>query len=109
MTLELLARAVRQHAGGIITDEEFARWLSDSFAGDPDLSVTDANEVALLIPSAARGLVKRQIETALQPGYLRQAFAFGGRIRTKDQELEAARRETAREIKWAAALKPLLS
>jgi hypothetical protein len=50
----------------------------------------------------------RQIDTALSPGYMRQAFAMGGGRRTKEEEEAAARRETAREQAWAAALKPLL-
>jgi len=106
-SLELLRRSARQYQRGHITAEEFTIWLSDSFAGDPELSINNAVEVAGLIPPAVRHLVMRQIDVALSPGYIRQAFKLGGR--TKEEEHAAALRETAREQAWAAALRSLLS
>ncbi len=108
-SLELLARVRRQYERGLITAAEFATTLSDSFAGDPNLQTKDAAAVAALIPPEAIGLVKQQIDASLSSGYMRQAFAMGGRSRTKEEERAAALCETAREQAWAAALKPLLS
>lgn len=107
--LELIARADRQHELGHITAEEFANMLSDSFASDRCLDTKDAGKVAALIPPAIRILVAKQIEIALSPGYIRQAFALGGSSRSEAEEHAAALRETFREQVWAAALKPLLS
>jgi len=107
--LEQLAGASRHFSLGYISAAEFANKLSDSFAGNADLNVKDAKEVAALIPPAALELVMQQIEAVLSPGYLRQAFHIGGRSRTEEEVRAAALRETARERAWAAALKPLLS
>ena len=106
--LDHIARRSRQYSRGIFTPQEFATSLSDSFAGSPDLQIKDAAEVAALIPAEVRPLVLRQIEAALAPGYLRQAFHLAGRPRTKEEEQADAFRETEREKIWAAALRPLL-
>jgi hypothetical protein len=107
--LELVARASSQCRRGVLTPEEFAAKLSDLFAGDPALLPEQAGEVAALVPPAARAPVLRRVEAALAPGYVRRAFALGGRQRTEAEEAAAAVRETARERAWAEALQPLLA
>jgi hypothetical protein len=108
--LFFVAKTSRQCQQGLLTPEEFAAKLTDYFAGDPDLPLRLAAEVAALVPPAARNLVRQRLDAALAPGHMRQAFHLGGRrTRTPDEEQAAAVRETARERAWAAALKPLLS
>jgi hypothetical protein len=108
-SLESIARASRHYEGGLITAEEFAIMLADACAGDPGLQTKDAAAVAALIPPGSKDHVRRRIDTALSPAYMRQALAMGGRKRTTEEEFAAASRETAREQEWAAALKSLLS
>src|SRR5688572_106993 len=40
--LDFIARAASQFERGIITEQEFAAYLSDQFAGDSDLQTTNA-------------------------------------------------------------------
>ncbi|CAN5318257.1 hypothetical protein BH09VER1_BH09VER1_37000 [soil metagenome] len=94
---------------GTITEEEFVGKLTDCFAGSEDWDTKDAADVAALIPQSVRAPVTKRIDSALSPGYLRRAFAMGGRGRTAKREHAAALRETAREKAWAAALKPFFS
>jgi hypothetical protein len=108
-TLEKVALFARQFDRGNITATEFANNLRDSFAGDSELNTAVAGEIAAIIPSETRQLVIEHIHAALAPGYLRQAFAMGGRPRSKEDEQKAALKETAREQAWAKALKPHLT
>jgi hypothetical protein len=93
---------------GTISAQEFATSLADHFAGDARMQTEEAEKLIALIPALAIGLVKRQIEVALSPGYMRVAFAMGGYKRSKEEERAAAMLETTREQAWAAILKPLL-
>jgi hypothetical protein len=104
--LEDVARAARQYERGYLTAEEFAKKLADIFASDTELRTDVAADLVAIIPAAARQLVIDRIALALSSGYVRQAFALGG-TRTKEEEHLAALRETAREKKWAEALRPL--
>lgn len=108
-SLDLFARKCRWFERNLVTAEEFVTAITDQFAGDPGMQISDAAIVASLIPPETRDLVKQRIETALAPEYQRQAFAMGGKARTKEQEDVAAKNETAREQAWAAVLKPLFA
>jgi hypothetical protein len=107
--LDLLQRYVWQYENGVITAAELVIKLSDDFAGDRAQQIEDAATVAALIPSEVKSLVLQTIDLILSPTYVRQAFAIGGKTRTKEEENADALRETALARAWAAALKPLLS
>jgi hypothetical protein len=107
--LERVKLFARQFESGNITATEFANNLRDFFAGDSKLNTAVAGEIAAVIPSETKHLVIEHIHEALSPSYLRQAFALGGRLRTKEDEQNAALKETAREQTWAEALKPHLT
>ena len=106
--LHTVAGAARQFQRNLITSEEFANKLSDLLAQTPDPCAEQAAELIPLLQPVVRPLVVQRIDAALAPGYMRQAFALGGRSRTPQEERAAALRETERERAWALVLKPLL-
>lgn len=107
--LKYIARAARLFERGIITDEEFVGYLSDSLASEQALPLETAADLLRQVPKAAQGALVERIEMVLQPGYRREPFALGGKPRTESERLEAGRRETAREREWALELKRLVA
>jgi len=92
---------------GRIDAEEFVGKLAEYCAYDGHANLKDAADVAALIPPPLREMVRKQINTALSPEYIRRSICSGNW--PEGERRAADLRVTARERAWAEALKPFVS
>lgn len=102
--LDDLPRMLHLYEGGVITAEEFANKLTQCLAYDEAADPKQAADVAALIPSPLRAPLRKQIDAALEPEYIRHYICSG--TWPEDKQRAADLRVTDRERAWAAALKP---
>jgi hypothetical protein len=108
--ITIVRRCGRLVSRGLINPVEAVAGLFDEFAWDPVAAVHLAPQVWALLPEPLHTEFIKRVDEALQPGFRRRPFLYGGEHPVTEEKLRREADEQTHRVKaWAEQFRQVLA